>query len=122
MSVDTSISGSSSQVFAISEWNVFAIGAFVAFGKTKINNVNCIFGLFSSSGHEIIWLDISMDNTFLMHDLDSLDHLHCDVEHSLQVELSPAFLEQILHTLAEKVHHHDVVHFSIFSFLVTDKM
>jgi hypothetical protein len=37
-----------------------------------------------------------MDDSLLMDDLDSLDHLDRDVENGADVELSSAFLEQVL--------------------------
>ena len=43
--VDASVSGSACQVLAISEWNVLAIGTFVAFCQPKINDIDRIFGI-----------------------------------------------------------------------------
>lgn len=49
-------------------------------------------------------------------------HLSSDVEDSLEVELAPAFLEEVLERLTEQVHYHDMVHFSVFSLLIADEM
>jgi hypothetical protein len=57
-----------------------------------------------------------------MHYLDPLDHLGCDMKHTVEVELSLAFLEEILETLAEHVHDHNVVHLAVFGLLVTNEM
>lgn len=63
-----------------------------------------------------------MDDSLLVDNLDSLDHLDCDVQASLKIELSPALLELVLKTLAKKVHNHNVVHLAVFGFLVAYKM
>ena len=122
MGVDTGVSSCSCQIFTISEWNVLSIWGLVAFGETKINDVDSAFGLVSSSNQKIIWFDISMDDSLLMDDLDSLDHLDRDVENGADVELSSAFLEQVLEWLTEHIHDHDVVHFAIFGFLISNEV
>ena len=63
-----------------------------------------------------------MDDSLLVDDLDSLDHLDCDVQASLEVELPPALLELVLETLAEEVHNHNVVHLAVVGLLVADKV
>jgi len=49
MSVQTCISSRTCQILSIFEGDVFLIGTFVTFGQTKINNKNCIFGLFTTA-------------------------------------------------------------------------
>ena len=49
-------------------------------------------------------------------------HLHGDVEHSLEVELSAALLEEVFKTLSKQVHDHDVVHLAVLSLLVSHEM
>lgn len=44
---------------------------------------------------EIVRFDVSMDNTFLMNFLDALDHLHANMQASLQVKFALALLEKI---------------------------
>lgn len=83
MCINTSISGSTCKIFSISERNMFPIRTFVAFSKTKINNVNSIFSLVISSNQKVIRLDVSMNNSFFMHNFDSLDHLNSDMEYCL---------------------------------------
>ena len=63
-----------------------------------------------------------MDDSFLVHNLDSLDHLDGDVEAGLEVEFSSALLEVVFETLAEEVHDHDVVHLAVLGLLVADEM
>ena len=49
-------------------------------------------------------------------------HLDRNVQHCLQIKLAPALLEQVLETLAEQIHDHNVVHLAVFGLLVADKM
>ena len=120
--VNTCISGGTSQVLAVSEWNMLTIGRLVALGKTKIDDVNSVFILVIASYQEVIRLNVSMNNSFLVHYLNSLDHLHCNMEYSPQIELSAALLEQIFKTLAQKVHNHNVEHLAVLGLLITHEM
>ena len=96
MGINTSVPCSSCKIFTISEGNVLANGTLVTFSETKIDDINGIFSSFCTSNQKVVWLDVSMDNSLLMDDLDSLDHLDRDVENGADVELSSAFLEQVL--------------------------
>ena len=122
MGVDRSVSGGTSEVLAVLERDVLSVGRFVAFGETKIDNINSISGLLISSNQEVVRFDITMNNPFFMHSLDSLDHLSGDMENCLEIELSSALLEQVLKRLSEHVHHHYVIHLAILSFLITYEM
>ena len=122
MSVETGISGCTGQVFAISEWDVLSIRGLVTFGESEINNVNRVFCMVVAAHQEVIGLDIPMDDSFFVHSLDSLDHLHSNVKASLQIKFSSALLELVLKTLSEEVHNHDVVHLAIFRLLIADKV
>ena len=48
---------------------------FVTFCQSKVNNVNIVFGHFSSANEEVIRFYISMDYTLLVDFLKSLYHL-----------------------------------------------
>lgn len=96
MGVDRGVSGSTSQVLAISEWDVLTVGTLVALGETEIDNVDRVFGLLCASNQKVVRFDISMNDSLLVDNLDSLNHLDGDVQHSVEVELSAALLEQIL--------------------------
>ena len=50
----------------------------VAFGKTKIDNVNVITSSVGATNEEIVWLDITMDYSLLMDFLDTTDELNRD--------------------------------------------
>ena len=44
------------------------------------------------------------------------------MEDTLEVELAPTLLEEVLETLAQKVHHHDVIHLAVLCLLVADEV
>lgn len=49
-----------------------------------------------------------MDDALFVNFLDSSDELDCNHEHSLQVEVALARLEEILKGRTKQVHHHNV--------------
>jgi hypothetical protein len=49
-------------------------------------------------------------------------HLNGDVKDGLEVELATALLEEVFETLAEKVHHHHVVHLAVLRLLVAHEV
>ena len=87
---------------------MLALTVFVTFGKAEIDNEYIITGALSSSNQEIVRLDISVDNTFLVNFLDTAHHLSSNEEHGLKIELSPACLEKIFEGGSEQVHDHHV--------------
>jgi len=70
--VDAGITSCSCKVLSLSKGNMLSIRIFVAFGQTKVNNVDVIFSGFSTTNQEVIWLNISVNNSFLMDLLDPL--------------------------------------------------
>lgn len=110
------------KVFAIFERDVLTISRFETFGQTEINYINCIFGLVIAADQKVVWLDVSMDDSFIVNGLDSGDHLVRTMKTSAQVKLASAVLELVFQTLSKEVHDHDVKHFAIFVFMVTNKM
>ena len=96
MSGNRCVPGRAGQVFAILVWNVLALRVPVAFSKTEINNVNCIFGVLGTANKEIVGLDISVDNPLFMHLLNTLNELYRNLKASFQIELSSAGLKEIL--------------------------
>ena len=122
MRIQACVSCCASQVLSISEWDVLAVRRLVALGEAEVDDVNCVFSLVIAANQEIIRFDVSMDDSLLMDDLDSLDHLDGDVEASLEVKFPSALLEVVFETLAEEVHDHDVIHLTILRLLVADEM
>ena len=44
------------------------------------------------------------------------------MEHGFEIKLASALLEEILETLAEEVHHHDVIHLPVIGLLIADEV
>ena len=122
MRIQACVSCRTSEVLSISEWDVLAVRRLVALGEAEVDDVNCVFSLVIAANQEIIRFDVSMDDSLLVDDLDSLDHLDGDVEASLEVKFSSALLEVVFETLAEEVHDHDVIHFSILCLFISDEV
>jgi len=120
--VNGCVSSSSNKILAISKWNMFTIRTLVALGKPKIDDVNRVFGVLVATNQEIVWFNISIDDSFLVHNLDHLNHLDCNMQHRLQIELATALLEKICKRLSEHVHDHNAVHLAIFSLLVSNEL
>ena len=90
MGSDRRISCSSSQILTILIGDMFTRAILVAFGKTKVNNVDVVTGRFSSANQEIIRLDISMDNSLGMNLLEMFHQLNGYQEHGFDVQLTLA--------------------------------
>ena len=69
---DGGISGGSSQVLSLLEWDVFSLAILVAFGKTEINNVDVVSGSVSATNEEVIRLNITMDDSFFVNFFDEI--------------------------------------------------
>lgn len=44
------------------------------------------------------------------------------MQHGLQVKLASALLEEVFERLAEQVHNHDVIHFTVVGLLIADEV
>jgi hypothetical protein len=75
---------------------VLTVRALVTLCQTEVNNVDGILSVFVASNQKVVRFDVSVNDSLLMNNLDSLDHLHGDVQHTLEVELLSALLEQVL--------------------------
>lgn len=73
VSVDACISGSTSEIFALTVGYVSSIWIPIALCQAKINHKYAVLCGVTSSNQEIIWLDVSMNYSFFMNLLDSLD-------------------------------------------------
>ena len=82
MSVERGISSCSCEILTVFERYVLSVARLVALSQPKINNVDGVFGSFRSSSHEIIRLDVSVDDSFFVNYLNSLEHLNCNVKDS----------------------------------------
>ena len=74
---------------------MLALCVLKAFGETKINDVDVIFVSLITTDEEIVWFDISVDHSLVMHLLNSFDNLNTDEAYRLKVKPSLALLEEI---------------------------
>lgn len=93
MRVDGCIASSACQVLTVSEGDVLTIGGLEALGEAEVDNVYRVLSLIVATHQEVVWLDITVDNTFLVYNFDALDHLDGDMQDCLEVELAAALLE-----------------------------
>ena len=100
MGVQGGISSGSSKILTVFERDMLSVTGLVALSQPEIDNVDGVFGCFSSSCHEIVWLDVSVNDSFFMDNLNSLEHLYCNVKNSGEVKFSSALLEKVFERLA----------------------
>jgi len=73
VSIDTSISGSTSEIFTLPEGDVLAIGVLIAFSKTEINDENIVLIGIVASNQEIVRLNVTMNDALFVDLLNSLN-------------------------------------------------
>ena len=54
---------------------------------SKINHIQCIFGLLGSAHAKVCRLDVTVNNSLLVQSLDASYHLNAEVTHRFAVEL-----------------------------------
>lgn len=109
MSVDGSITGSSSQVLVLTVWDMeVSLRVAILLGQTEINDIDLVTTL-ADAHEEVIRLDITVDEGLRMDVLDSRDELIGQKEHGLQGELAVAEVEKVLQAGAEKIQDHSIV-------------
>jgi hypothetical protein len=69
--VDARIPRRSCQILAFSEWDVLSIRVFVAFSQAEVDDEHTVLVLLGGSNQEIVWLDISVDNSLFVRLLNS---------------------------------------------------
>ena len=72
MSVYRGVSGCSSQILALSVWNVLAIRVLEALGKPEVDDENRILGAIVSSDQEVVRFDVSMNDSLFMNLFNAL--------------------------------------------------
>lgn len=102
------VASRASQILAITIWNMLAVRGLVVLGEPEVDNVERVLRMLLRTDQEVVWLDVSVDDALLVALLDPLNHLKRDHAACLQIELVAARLKQILQTLAEQLHDHDV--------------
>lgn len=102
------VASRASQILAITIWNMLAVRGLVVLGEPEVDNVERVLRMLLRTDQEVVWLDVSVDDPLLVALLDPLNHLKCHHATCLQIELVAARLKQILQTLSEQLHDHDV--------------
>ena len=108
MCCNGSIPCGTSQIFSIFVRDMLTFTILVALGESEVDNEDVITGSICTSNEEIVWLDVSMNDSFFMSFLDTSDQLHGNNEDSLQVKVALAALEKIFERWSKQVHNHDM--------------
>lgn len=83
MSIDTGITGSTSQVLVLTVWNMeVSLGVTVLLSETEIDYVDLVSTL-ADAHQEVVRLDITVDERLGMDVLNAGDQLICKKKHSL---------------------------------------
>jgi len=67
----------------------------VTLGEAKVDYVDVVFGALCAANQKVVGLNVSMDYSFFMNFLDSLDQLNSYHQTRLQIERSLASLEKV---------------------------
>ena len=84
-----------------------------SFGEPEINDKNYILFL-ALANKKVLWLDITVNEVFLVHAFNPSDHLDSDMADGFGTELISAELEQLANSWTEDVHNQDI-EFSFYS-------
>lgn len=101
VSVDACVSSCAGQIFSFSERDVFTFRVLETLCQTEIYDEYAVLSGLIASYEEVIRLNVSVNYSLFMDFLDTLNHLDCNQQHSFQVKLPSALLEQIFQTLTE---------------------
>jgi len=72
MSVDTGVSGSTSQILAVAVWDMlprFRVSE--SLGEAEVNNIHIML-LLANTNQKVVWLDVSMQEVATVDELNSL--------------------------------------------------
>ena len=78
MRSDRGIPSGAGQVLAILVRYVLTLAVLVALCQAKINDVDAVARGFRPANQKVVWLYVTMNDSFLMNLLNSLDQLDCD--------------------------------------------
>ena len=73
MGIQIGISRSACQILALTEGDMFSFRILKTLGKTEVDDVNIVFRAFCSSNEEVVWFDVTVDNSLFMDFLNSLN-------------------------------------------------
>ena len=95
MSVQTGIPSRSRQLLIVLEGDVTTIAwVLVPLGQSKVNHIDYVL-LLAKTDQEVVWLDVSMQESTLVDELDALYHLDRQHQDRLVGELSATVLIEI---------------------------
>lgn len=80
----------------------------ILLGQAKIDEKELV-AVTPDSHEKVVGLDVSMDEVFVVHELDAADHLVCKHENGLHGETTGAKVEQVFEGGTQQVHDQDVV-------------
>ena len=81
MGVERGVTSSTSQVLTVTERDMLTVRRLEALGETEIDDIDGVLCLVVASNQKVIGLYVTMNDAFLVHDLDALDQLHGDVQY-----------------------------------------
>jgi hypothetical protein len=109
VSVDTGVTGSSSEVLVLTVGDVeVGLGVTVFLSKTEINHVDLVATL-SNAHQEVVGLNITVDEGLGVDVFDAGNELIGEKQDGLERELAVAEVEEILQTRTEKIDNHGIV-------------
>ena len=109
VSIDGSITGSSSQVLVLSVWDVeVRLWVTVLLGQTEINHVDLVSTL-ANAHQEVVRLDIAVNERLGVDVLNAGNELVGEEQDCLQGELAVAEVEQILEGRTKEIQDHGIV-------------
>jgi hypothetical protein len=73
VSVDASVSSCAGQIFALSEWDMFAFRVLETLSQTEINDEYAVLSSLIASDEEVIRLNVSVNYSLFMDFLDTLN-------------------------------------------------
>ena len=96
MCIDWGVPGRTCEILSVFVGYVLTVWILVTFGETEVNDIYLIFRLLCSTNQEIVWFDITVNDSLFMNFFDSLHHLYGNKKNCLKVETPFTRLEQIL--------------------------
>jgi len=109
VSVDTGVTGSSSEVLVLAIRDVeVSLGVTVFLCKTEIDDVDLVSTL-ANTHQEVVGLDITVDEGLGVNVFDAGNELIGEKEDGLQRELAVAEVEKILQTGSQEINDHSIV-------------
>jgi hypothetical protein len=105
---DGGVSGCTCQAFPLAVSNVFSGVVHIFLGKPEIYNEYPVAVLVGTDS-KVVWFDISVDNSFGVDKLNSLDHLISDHQDGLEAKLLITEVEEGFERFTKQIHNHHIL-------------